>query len=556
MVLSVVVLLLAGLYALGYVLAGDQLPRNATVAGVAVGGLDREVAIATVTEANRGEATRPIGVTVAGETDEVDPAQAGLSVDYAASVRAAGGGRSADPRRIWRVLTGGAQTALVRRTDDAKLAAAVQDLAARHDSTPRDAKLAYDGSDLQQTKARAGVAVRADEAAAALERSYLRDRGPVTVPAEITEPEITTEEMEQVAESFGAPAVAAPVRLQAGGEGRVKITPRMIAKAITFVPANGTLEPRLDPKRLRKAADKAIDDVVLSKPQDATVRLKKGKPVVIPAVNGTSIAAEDLARAVEPLLTKTGQERRGTVSLSGAAATFGTADAEALGVEQVTGKFTTYFPYAEYRNVNIGRAAEKINNTLLKPGDTFSLNKIVGERTKANGFIEGYIIKSGKFKKELGGGVSQSATTSYNAMFFAGLTDVEHRPHTLYINRYPAGREATVAWPNLDLKFRNDTQYGVLVQAFISKASSGRRGSITVKMWSTPTYDKITSSELAKSNFTTGEELTDDAADCEPQAPVQGFDVNYSRRFSNDGKVVRREKFFWRYAPTDRVRCE
>ena len=144
--------------------------------------------------------------------------------------------------------------------------------------------------------------------------------------------------------------------------------------------------------------------------------------------------------------------------LTGAKAKFSTADAKKLGIKQVTGEFTTYFPYLPYRNVNIGRAAELINGTLLKPGEIFSLNGVVGERTAANGFTEGYIIEEGKFRKELGGGVSQSATTTFNAMFFAGLKDIQHQPHTLFIDRYPPGREATVAWPSLDLKFQNDTQ--------------------------------------------------------------------------------------------------
>ena len=267
------------------------------------------------------------------------------------------------------------------------------------------------------------------------------------------------------------------------------------------------------------------------------------------------MAAEELKKAVEPALTESGAGRTVSVELSGAKAKFSTADAKKLGVKQVTGEFTTYFPYLPYRNINIGRAAELINGTLLKPGDTFSLNGIVGERTAANGFTEGFIIKGGKFKKELGGGVSQSATTTFNAMFFAGLKDIQHQPHTLYIDRYPAGREATVAWPSLDLKFQNDTEYGVLVQAYIVKGTPSRQGSITVKMWSTKTYDKITSSALARSNFTTGRDIKDDSSDCEPMTPVQGFTVNYQRLFSNDGKVVKRENFAWRYAPTDRVRC-
>jgi len=74
-------------------------------------------------------------------------------------------------------------------------------------------------------------------------------------------------------------------------------------------------------------------------------------------------------------------------------------------------------------------------------------------------------------------------------------------------------------------------------------------------MWSTKTYDKVTSTTPAKSNFTTGRDLADTSPSCEPQEPVQGFDVRYERLFHRDGQVVKREKFSWRYAPTDRVRC-
>ena len=176
------------------------------------------------------------------------------------------------------------------------------------------------------------------------------------------------------------------------------------------------------------------------------------------------------------MLIKPAAERTVSAQLTGAKATFSTADAKKLGIKRVTGKFTTYFPYLPYRNINIGRAAALINGTVLKPGDVFSLNKIVGERTVANGFTKGFIIKGGRFKKELGGGVSQSATTTYNAMFFAGLKDIFHKPHGLFIDRYPPGREATVAWPGVDLKFQNDTKYGVLVQAYIVKGTPSQEG--------------------------------------------------------------------------------
>ncbi|HEY5981287.1 MAG TPA: VanW family protein [Microlunatus sp.] len=550
------VVLVGAVYLVGYLMAGDNLPRDAQVAGVAVGGLSTEAATEKL-QAELGEsAAAPIAVTAGDEKATVSPSEAGLSIDYAASVELAGGGRSLDPRHIWRVLTGGTQTDAVVVTDQAKLDAAVAELAKNIDREPKDAKLSFDGGQVVQTKGKPGVALSLAEATSAIESAFLGSSEPVELPAEVTEPEITTAEVAALASSYAEPAVSGPVTVKAGAAGSFKVTPSMIGDSITFTAADGTLTPRLDAEKLRTVADDAVSKVELKKPRNATVRLVDGKPTVIPAVNGTTLSAANLAAAVEPVLTKTGKERTAAVELTGAKASFSTADAENLGIKKVTGQFTTRFPYATYRNVNIGRAAELINNTVLKPGDTFSLNGIVGERTARNGFVEGYIIQGGKFKKELGGGVSQSATTTFNAMFFAGLKDIQHQPHTLYIDRYPPGREATVAWPTLDLKFQNNTKYGVLVQAYVKKATPSSQGSITVKMWSTKTYDEIDSSALKKSNFTTGRNITDDDPKCEPQAPVQGFTVNYARIFRNDGKVVRTEPFRWTYAPTDKITCK
>ncbi len=550
------IVVVGAVYLVGYLMAGDKLPKDAEIAGVSVGGLSTQAAEEKL-QAELGErAAAPIPVTAGDEKAEVSPSEAGLGVDYAASVELAGGGRSLDPRHIWRALTGGSQTDAVVLTDQAKLTAAVAALAKNVDREPKDAKLSFDGDQVVQTKGKDGVALDADRASSAIESAFLGSGDSVELPAEVTEPAITTAEVAELATSYAEPAVSGPITLKAGAAGSFKVTPGMIGDSITFVAADGTLKPQLDAEQLRKVADDAVSKVELKKPKDATVRLVDGKPKVIAAVNGTTLSAANLASAVEPVLTRTGKERTGDVELTGAKASFSTEDAEQLGITKVTGRFTTQFPYATYRNVNIGRAAELINNTVLKPGDTFSLNNTVGERTAKNGFVEGYIIQGGKFKKELGGGVSQSATTTYNAMFFAGLKDIQHQPHTLYIDRYPPGREATVAWPTLDLKFQNNTKYGVLVQAYVKKATPSSKGSITVKMWSTKTYDEVDSSALKKSNFTTGRNLTDDDPKCEPQAPVQGFTVNYSRIFRNDGKTVKTEPFRWTYAPTDRITCK
>ena len=544
------------LYVAGYVVTGDQVPKKAQISGVAVGGLSRPQAIEKLSVELGARAAEPLNLTVGEREAELKPADAGLSVDYAKSVDAAGGGKSLNPLRILRTLTGGSAIDAVVLVDQPKLQAAVGGLAKDFNREPVNAAIEYKGTKIKLKQAHDGVVVQQDPAAATITSSFLQLTGPIALPADITQPAITTDEADAVVATFAKPAVSAPIKVKVSGTESFEISPRMLAESISFLPRDGTLVPVLDEKRLRRNASPALKRVELIEPKNATVRLVNGKPKVIPAVNGTTIKADNLKKAVELVLIKPAAERTVSVQLTGDKASFSTEDAKNLRIRHVTGQFTTYFPYLPYRNINIGRAAALINGTLLKPGETFSLNQIVGERTAANGFTEGYIIKDGRFRKELGGGVSQSATTTFNAMFFAGLKDVEHKPHGLFIDRYPAGREATVAWPSLDLKFQNDTNYGVLVQAYIVKGTPSRRGSITVRMWSTKTYDKVVATSPIKSNFTTGPDIKDDAKDCEPTSPVQGFDVRFQRLFYQNGSVVDRENFSWRYAPTARVICE
>jgi vancomycin resistance protein YoaR len=547
--------LVGALYGIGYVMAGDHVPKKAVVSGVPVGGLTPDAAEAKLADELGPLTAKPIEVKAGPHKSQVKPADAGLQIDYGQSIANAGGGRSLNPRQILTVLTGGTSTDAVVIVDQNKLSKAVAGWATAWDRKPADARLSYAGAHLKQTPAKTGFVLNQEQAATTIRGAFLVASTPVDLPANLSEPEITTAEARQVANDFAKPAVSGPVKVKAGSNGTFTVTPTMIGKSITFEPKDGTLAHKLDPKALLKNSASAVATVELTKPKDATVRLVNGRPKVIPAVNGTKVTADDLAKAVESALSKSGAARTASVSLTGAKAKFTTAQAKSLGIKQVTGEFTTYFPYLPYRNVNIGRAAELINGTLLKPGEIFSLNGVVGERTAANGFTEGYIIEDGKFRKELGGGVSQSATTTFNAMFFAGLRDVEHQPHTLFIDRYPPGREATVAWPSLDLKFQNDTHYGVLVQAWRVKGTPSNRGSITVRMWSTKSYDKVVATKAVKSNFTTGREIEDDSKKCEPMQPVRGFDVDFQRLFYKGGAVVKRESFHWKYAPTDRVTC-
>ena len=167
--------------------------------------------------------------------------------------------------------------------------------------------------------------------------------------------------------------------------------------------------PTVDADRITEL----VEDATSGKgaPVDASVELVNGQPKVVPSKPGVTFDPDDITTTFLDLVARPEGDRVLEVEATVDEADFTTRDARELGVKEKISEFTTYFPYAEYRNINIGRAAEIVDGTLLKPGDTFSLNGVVGERTGENGFTTGFIISNGIFKEDLGGGVSQMATT-------------------------------------------------------------------------------------------------------------------------------------------------
>ena len=154
--------------------------------------------------------------------------------------------------------------------------------------------------------------------------------------------------------------------------------------------------------------------------------------------------------------------------------------AESLGILQVVGEFTTRFRPGQDRIINIARISELTRGAIIEPGQQFSVNGFVGPRTASKGFVPAFMILDGVFVDSVGGGISQYATTLFNAAFFAGLDFVDYQSHTIYLSRYPYGREATVSYPAPDLVLENNTPYGVMLWPTTDDSS------ITVRLYSTP----------------------------------------------------------------------
>ena len=116
-------------------------------------------------------------------------------------------------------------------------------------------------------------------------------------------------------------------------------------------------------------------------------------------------------------------------------------------------------------NIRLSLAA--INNTVVLPGEVFSFNETVGERTVEKGYKNAPIILGEAVVPGVGGGICQSSTTLYNAVRLAGLEIVERRIHSVAPSYIKHGLDATVAWPHTDFKFKNDSDRPVIVKAEI-----------------------------------------------------------------------------------------
>lgn len=548
---------LGGVYVGAYFVAGNQIPAKAEVEGVAIGGLSPAQAEEKLRAELGPEYSQPITMTALdGSAIEIAPLENGFLLDYEQAITDAGGGFSWNPADIINVFSGGGPVELPKLVDQAAVKRAVEGQSDKFVTEAKNATLAYvDGAIARTDSTNATTLDTAATTEAVIEAFDTRE---LAIEATLSEeePTVTTAKVDEAVESFAAPAISGPVTISAG-DGSFQVTPEQIAQVTTLsFDEAGTFSHSIDGELLMElSADARAEGLDLKEPKDASYELSGGVMTVIPAVDGGTVDAEAVVTALDEALVKEGEARTATVEVVGLPAEFTTEEAEAAKPSEVIGEFTTNYPHAAYRNTNLGRAASTVNGTVLLPGEVFSLNDTLGPRTAENGYTDGYVINGGVLVRESGGGISQAATTLYNAGFFAGLEDVEHKPHSLYFSRYPAGREATIYYGSIDMRFRNDTQNPIYVQGYINQSSSGSRGSITFKIWGTKEWDKVTSTELVRSGYYNGDTRTVTSADCEPQAPIQGFTVTWSRLFYKGGEVAKKEDYRWKYSAGDRIVC-
>jgi vancomycin resistance protein YoaR len=545
---------LGGLYLAGLLVTGGEIEAGTTVRGVDIGGLSRAEAVRKLDDHLEAAGAKKLAVKVGDRKGAVDPRRAGLTFDAERTVDRAARTASDPFSVVGAFFRSGGDIEPVVDLDESKARTALGKLARNLDEKVRDGAVTFEEGHVEQVTPRRGYALDVDAAVHTLRTTFLH--GPTNavtaLPTRETEPKVAAAEVRRAVRDFAGPAMSAPVTLTAGGR-QFTLSPAVVGEHLTMRPDDsGELVPELDGKGLRSAPAVARPLAGLTATaENARLGLDGDRVVVADdARPGTQVTDQALTKAVLPLLTKTGAARSGEVAVRRIQPEVTRENAARLGLTEKMSSFTVNFEPAPYRTKNIGRAAQLINGSVVQPGETWSFNRTVGERTAANGFVDGIMILDDKFTEAPGGGVSAVATTMYNAMFFAGVKPVEHGAHSFYIERYPEGREATVAWGSLDLRFANDSGHAIYIQAEATDTS------VTVTFLGTKKYDEIESVKGPRTNVRPPEKLVSTDEKCVPQTPLEGFDVTVERVFHDDGQVVKREPFHTHYTPRDEITCE
>ncbi|MFI6235958.1 VanW family protein [Micromonospora sp. NPDC050784] len=527
--------------------AGD-VPRGTSVLGTELGGRSRADADRQLrAELDRRAAAlaTPLKVTVDGRTAEINPADVGLAVDVPATVAAAA---EADAHPVSR-LVGSRTVEPVVTVDVGRLDDALRKVLGDQAQGMTMPAITYQGTTPKVVQPKPGLALNPQRSAEVVRAGWLAG-APVTVPLVETHPATTPDELDRMVSELAKPAVAEPVTLRTN-KGSVTIPPAAIAKSLRFsADKTGKLTPSVDVKRLRAALGDKLAAIEVP-PKDATMTISGGRPTAKEGRSGQQLDTAALSRDLLAVLPKadgrevTGELKPTPPQLTG-------EKLAGLGIKERVSTFTTRFTggMASSRSQNIATIARRVDGTVVLPGKTFSLNGHTGERGYAQGYRDAPVILDGKLVPGVGGGTSQFTTTLFNATYYAGLEDVEHKPHSYWFDRYPAVIESTIFWPSLDFKFRNNTEYGVLIDTSYTSST------ITVSIWSTKIYDSVKTEYGPRRNITTPRQIhLAPGPSCIETNGINGFTQDAFRVIKKGGVVVKREKFTWRYDAEPRYVC-
>ena len=533
------------MYVADLIVTSGKVPRGVTAAGVPLGGLAPDEAEGRLQDVVGPRSEEPIPVTVGALDTEVTPRSIDLQVDARATVAQAGG-QPLNP--ITRLTSFFVETpvGVVSSVDDQALTATLEVLADDVAEDPVEGSIDFVDGEPVAADPESGQRLDVDAAAGVLIRDWALGET-VNLPMAELEPSTTATDVEAAMRDVAAPAVSAPVIVDAENATRAILSEQTIASALSFEVEDGRLEPTIDTTIVVDALRPQLEASEVPG-RNADIDFTVSPPAKIPEQAARRVDYDATLEDLLPVLTSDDDRELETVYVT-EPATFTMAELDRLGPVEVIGEFQTG-GFASDSGKNIRRAAEQIDGIVVRPGETFSLNEATNPRNAAAGYVEAGIIRNGRPARGVGGGVSQLATTLFNAAYFAGMEDVEHHEHSYYISRYPAGREATVFGDVLDVKFRNDGPTSVQIQTEWTPSA------VTVRLVGIKRYE-VTSSQSSRSRPTSPQTITiPEGEACSASGGASGFTITDTRTLRDIASgETREESHTVTYDPIPRVIC-
>lgn len=527
-----------------YLLNKDKVPRGATVGGVAIGGMLPGEAQRLLESELGAAAAEPVQISAGEMNTQLLPAEAGLNVNWEDTVAAAGE-QSLNPITRLLGLFRDFEVDVVSDIDDAALQPTLDRVQADLTRDPADATISLANGTVETTEAVNGQSIDRAELNEEITGRWLDPAG-VEVDAEITEPEILDDAVTEVAEGPATNAMAAPIVAQGRDDIDGIIPLERMAEVVTFHYEEGEFRTDVNMEVAQGILAEnlgATEDEM----QNAQITFPGGAKAVTPHVDGVEINWEETLTDFPDRVIGEGEKEFDVVYIDDPA-TFTTEQAEAATFNDVVGSFSTG-GFSETSGINMGITARDVNGAIVLPGEIFSLNGHTGSRGTAQGYVEGGIILNGRADTAVGGGVSQFATTLYNAAYFAGMEDIAHTPHSYYISRYPAGREATIYDGAIDLQFRNNTEHPIRIDT----SMGGDELSVQIMGMKTVEVESVNGGRWAQTSPHT---VSVPASECSPSGGAPGFTTSDTRIIRDlNGNELSRETQTTVYDPQPIIRC-
>lgn len=534
------------LYGVDLAMSEGKVPRGVTVGGVDISGVDKSQAEQRLRN-DLGERTRqPVTVLAGNMSTKLEPTQSGMQVDWGATVDQAGQ-QPLNPITRIRSFFETREVGIISKITDENLNRSLNRVERELTRDPQNAELSVNTegkADIKEDKP--GQTVDRELLSSEVRDNWLNTDGRVNVEATITPADADKDAAERAAKQYVVPATAKKLVFHGREKVDGVITPQNWHDILTFKVEGGEFMPQWNTEKVQEILGEQLSSTEVEY-RDASFEFHGDDIEVVPSKDGVAIQwKETLGDFQAKALDK--KKRDHQVLYEEKKAKYTTAQAKKAHFDDVVGTFTTG-GFSGSSGTNIRRVAEMVDGAIVLPGETFSLNGHTGPRGTEQGFVESGIIIDGHAGKAVGGGISQFATTLYNASYFAGMEDIAHTPHSYYISRYPAGREATVYEGAIDLKFKNPFDTPVRIRTRVSDSD------VTVELRGVKQVD-VESIPGERTNPTSPKKIELDGDECSPSSGAPGFTTTDTRVVKDlKGKELSRETQRTVYDPQPIVTC-